>query len=242
MTQKDSIRLVSDEEIRAELRGLPPDARDSRHEAHTRMVDLIYRIMTSPHVAVAALLPPEVARTQTGTLLPPRPPRPYQTLPHVAIGDVTGLIELVHTKGDRADLYQLGRDLQLEVDELLPLTDAADLLDLADLQEGDLLLTDAGKRFAEAGVLEEKQIFRTQALARVSMLSHIVHDLEQAEDHTVEEDHYLEILKNHFSDDEAWEQLETVIDWGRYAELFSYIEDKGIFRLEEQETTEKKEA
>ena len=69
---------------------------------------------------------------QTGRLVPPRRPRPYQTLPHVSIGDVTGLIELVHASGDRADLYQLGCDLQLEVDELLPLVDAADPLELAD--------------------------------------------------------------------------------------------------------------
>jgi NitT/TauT family transport system ATP-binding protein len=221
--------------IRAELLGLSSDSRDVKHEAHTQMVDLIYRIMTSPHVAVSTLLPPEFARTQTGTLLPPKPPRPYQTLPHVSIGDVTGLIELVHAKGDRADLYQLGRDLHLEADELLPLVDAADLLDLADPREGDLILTEVGKRFAEADVLDEKQIFREQVLARVGMLRRIVEDLEQDEDHTVSEERYLDQLKEHFSDDEARAQLETIIDWGRYAELFSYVEDLGIFRLEGEE-------
>lgn len=221
--------------IRAELQGLPPDSRDAKHEAHTQMVDVIYRIMTSPHVAVSSLLPPEVARTQTGTLLPPRPPRPYQTLPHVEIGDVTGLIELLQNRGGRDDLYQLGRALHLEVDDLLPLVDAADLLDLADVQEGDLVLTETGTRFAEADVLAEKQVFRKQALARVGMLQQIVHDLEQEPAHVVPEERYLERLRAHFSEDEAWAQLETIIDWGRYAELFSYIEDRGIFRLEEPE-------
>jgi NitT/TauT family transport system ATP-binding protein len=224
--------------IRAELEGLPPASRDVKHEAHTQMVDLIYRIMTSPHVAVETLLPPEVARTQTGKLVPPRPPRPYQTLPHVSIGDVTGLIELVHTKGDRADLYQLGRDLHLEADDLLPLVDAADLLDLADLHEGDLILTEVGKRFAEADVLAEKEIFREQVLARVGMVRHIVEDLRADEDHTVSEERYLASLQEHFSDDEAWAQLETIIDWGRYAELFSYVEDRGVFRQEVEEAGE----
>jgi hypothetical protein len=117
----------------------------------------------------------------------------------------------------------------------LPLVDAADLLDLADPQEGDLVLTEMGKRFAEADVLAEKQIFRTQALARIGILRQIVHDLEQEPAHVVPEERYLERLREHFSDDEAWAQLETVIDWGRYAELFSYVEDRGIFRLEEPE-------
>jgi NitT/TauT family transport system ATP-binding protein len=228
--------------IRCELAGLPVDARDSKREEHTQMVDLIYRIMTSPHVAVANLLPPQVVQTQTGKLLPPKPPRPYQTLPHVSIGDVTGLIELVHSKGGRADLYQLGRDLRLEADDLLPLVDAADLLDLADIQEGDLVLNETGKRFAEAGVLEEKRIFREQALVRVGMLHRIVEDLEQDEDHTVPEERYLAQLQEHFSEDEAWAQLETIIDWGRYAELFSYLEDRGVFRLEEPETQEENKA
>jgi NitT/TauT family transport system ATP-binding protein len=205
------------------------------------MVDLIYRIMTSPHVTVETLLPHSAARPKAGELLPPKPPRSYQTLPHVSIGDVTGFIERVNARGGREDLYQLGRDLHLEVDDLLPLVDAADLLNLADPQDGDLVLTEVGKRFAEADVLNEKQIFRGQTLARISMLRHVVRDLERAADHTVPEEHYLETLKEHFSDDEAWAQLETIIDWGRYAELFSYVEDRGIFRLEEQVDLEERE-
>ena len=224
--------------IRVELPGLPLAIRTAKHEEHTKMVDLIYRIMTSPNVAVETLLPSSAIHTQTRLHLPPKPPRPYQTLPHVSIGDVTGLIERVNARGGHEDLYQLGRDLHLEVDDLLPLVDATDLLDLADPQDGDLILTEIGKRFAEADVLKEKQIFRGQTLARISMLRHIVQDLEQAADHTVPEERYLEALKEHFSDDEAWAQLETIIDWGRYAELFSYVEDRGIFRLEEQEALE----
>jgi NitT/TauT family transport system ATP-binding protein len=219
--------------IRVELKGLPVEKRKAQHDDYTRMVDLIYRIMTSPREDISTLLPKDQVLSQTGQLVPTRPARAYQTLPHVDIGDVIGLIELVHAKGGREDLYQLGRDLHLEVDDLLPLVDAADLLDLADPQEGDLVLTEAGKRFAEAGVLEEKQIFRAQALQRIGMLSRIVHDLEQVPEHVVEEGQYMDQLKQHFSDDEAWAQLETVIDWGRYAELFSYVEDRGIFRLED---------
>jgi NitT/TauT family transport system ATP-binding protein len=142
-------------------------------------VDLIYRIMTSPQENITSLLATSIPQAKTGPLAP-HPPRPYQVLPHVAIGDVTGLIELVHTKGGREDLYQLGRHLQLELDELLPMVEAADVLDLAETQEGDLVLTQPGQRFAEAGVLEEKQIFREQALAHISIMRQIVHALETA--------------------------------------------------------------
>ena len=87
--------------------------------------------------------------------------------------------------------------------DLLPFVDATDVLNLADPQEGDLVLTDRGKRFAEADVLEEKQIFREQVLERIGMIRRIVHGLEEAEDHTVSEEQYLKLLQEHFSDDEA---------------------------------------
>src|SRR5438270_1865233 len=144
--------------IRVELPGLPLAERSIQSEAHTALVDLIYRIMTSPQEDVTKLLPALAPRAKTGGLIPVTP-RPSQVLPRVSIGDVTGLIEFVRANGGREDLYQLGRHLQLELDELLPLVEAADALDLAATQEGDLVLTEQGRRFAEAGVLEEKQIF-----------------------------------------------------------------------------------
>jgi NitT/TauT family transport system ATP-binding protein len=223
--------------IRVELPGLPHEQRDIQNEAHTDLVDLIYRIMTSPQEDIAALLPTTTPQAATGPLVPAAP-RSYQILPHVSIGDITGLIELVHTQGGRADLYQIGRHLQLEVDDLLPLLEAADLLDLADTQEGDLVLTEAGQRFAAADVLEEKNIFREQALSHIALLRHIVHDLEEAQGHMLPEKHFLTFLEKVFNANEAQAQLETAINWGRYAELFTFQDERGIFRLEDEEEAE----
>jgi NitT/TauT family transport system ATP-binding protein len=53
----------------------------------------------------------------------------------------------------------------------------------------------------------------------------------------------LNILEKYFSPEEAEAQLETAINWGRYAELFTFQDDRGMFRLEETdaaETSEKK--
>ena len=223
--------------IRVELPGLPVEQRTAQSEAHTALVDLIYRIMTSPQEDIAGLLASRAPRAQTGQLVP-LPTRPYQVLPHVSIGDVTGLVELVHTKGGREDLYQLGRHLHLELDDLLPLVEAADVLGLADTEEGDLVLTEPGRRFAEAGVLEEKQIFREQALAHVSILRKIVQSLEAAPGRSLPEEYFLSLLEKHFNKEEAQAQLETAINWGRYAELFAFNEDRGMFRLEEPEPVE----
>ena len=97
----------------------------------------------------------------------------------------------------------------IELDDLLPLVEAADLLDLANTEEGDLVLTEPGKRFADAGVLEEKQIFREQAVAHVSILRKIVQSLEDAPGHTLPEEFFLSILEKHFSQEEAQAQEEA---------------------------------
>ncbi len=223
--------------IRVELPGLPNEQRTVQSHKHTEMVDLIYRIMTSPKEDVTSLLSQSVPEAKTGPLVP-QTMRAYQILPHVAISDVTGLVELVQTRGGREDLYQLGRHLNMEVDDLLPIVEATDILDLAETEEGDLVLTPAGQRFAEAGVLEEKKVFRDQALAHIALLRQIVHTLEGAPGHTLPEEYFLSLLEANFDEDEAQEQLETAINWGRYAELFAFQDDRGVFRLEEPEPVE----
>jgi NitT/TauT family transport system ATP-binding protein len=213
--------------IRVELPGLPLAARRAKNGAHAQLIDTIYRIMTNPQEDVAKLLPG--ARPVQAT----KRPSAYQMLPHVNIGELTGFIERLHSLGGREDLYQLAGMLHMEADDLLPLADAADLLGFADLAEGDVFLTPEGSRFAEAGVLEEKEIFRKQALMGVELLRRIVGELQAAPEHRLREDGLLEALEQTFSAEEARKQLDTAIDWGRYAELFAYDDDAGEFFLEE---------
>jgi NitT/TauT family transport system ATP-binding protein len=212
--------------IRVDIPGLPVGQR-AKGRAHAQLVDTIYRIMTNPREDVATLLPQ--ARPVQAVAARPR----YQVLPHVSVGELTGFIERLHGLGGREDLYELARDLQLEADDLLPLADASDLLGLADITEGDVVLTTEGSQFATAGVLEEKQFFARQALAHIELLRRLVQELQAAPDRRLREDDLLEELEQIFSPAEARRQLDTAIDWGRYAELFAYDDDAGEFFLEE---------
>ncbi len=85
---------------------------------------------------------------------------------------------------------------------------------------------------------KEKQVFRDQALSHIEILRQIVHALEGAPGHTLPEEYFLSLLDEHFDEDEAQAQLETAINWGRYAELFAFQDARGVFRLEEPETAE----
>ncbi|MDE3229916.1 MAG: AAA-associated domain-containing protein, partial [Chloroflexota bacterium] len=217
--------------IRAELPGLTAGERAGRASgdgAHALLVDTVYRIMTNPNVAAAELIP-----SAMGGAPPISPQRAYQTLPHVNIGELTGFIERLHAHAGGADLFAMARDLHMEADDILPLAEAVVLLGFGELSEGDVLLSDAGRQFAEAGVLEEKSLFRRQALASIEILRQIERELRAAPSHRLREDGLLRALEQSFSEDEARRQLDTAIDWGRYAELFAYDDDAGEFSLDE---------
>ena len=214
--------------IRVELPGLPLAQRHAKDGPHALLVDTIYRIMTNPQEDVAKLLP------GARPVQPTKAPQPYQMLPHVSIGELTGFIERLAHLGGREDLYELARDLHLESDDLLPLAEAADLLGFADIQEGDVFLTPEGHQFAEVGVQEKKEMFHKQALVNIELLRRVVSAVQAASDHLLREDNLLEELEQTFSPDEARQQLDTAIDWGRYAELFAYDDDSGEFFLEEE--------
>jgi NitT/TauT family transport system ATP-binding protein len=222
--------------VRAELAGLAPQARENgKSDAHVRLVDTIYRIMTNPEEDISTLLPGQPSGVSTPAAARGAPA--FQMLPHVGVDELTGFIERLYDLGGREDLYDLARDLQMEADELLPLAEAADMLGFGDIVEGDVLLMAEGIAFAEAGVQEEKTLFRQQVLPRIVLLGEIMDGLRAEPDHRLREDHLLEQLQAYFSPAESRRQLDTAIDWGRYAELFSYDDEEGEFFLEEDAAT-----
>jgi NitT/TauT family transport system ATP-binding protein len=215
--------------IRADIPGLPLAVRRNKGPEYSALVDAIYRLMTSPQARVEDILP--LARP----VQMPVVERPYQTLPDAKIDDLIGLIGHLDEVGGRQDLPVLARDLQLEVDELLPLMEGLAILGLGSPQEGDAVLTDLGRRFASADVQEEKEIFRVQAMHGVGLIRQIMDQLRESPEHSFKEDALLEQLQEHFSEPEARRQLDTAIDWGRFAELFAYDDDSGELYLEKEE-------
>jgi NitT/TauT family transport system ATP-binding protein len=213
--------------IRVDMAGLPVEERGKEDPEHVRLVDYLYSVITNPDEH-APPFHPEAPPVRPGGA----PTQPYQVLPHVPVGQVTGLVERLQAQGGRADLYALGRELQMEVDDLLPLVQAIDLLGLGDIEGGDVYLTPAGVQFAEAGVLEEKEVFREQARTNVQLIRHILAALDASPSGRVRWETILQELERRFGPEEAERQLETAIDWGRYAELFAYDDQEGVFYRE----------
>lgn len=223
--------------VRVELPGLPAAERRRKGAARAHLVDTIYRVMTNPDEDAVALVEQRAPRDDRQTATPSRGERVvrrYQTLPDVGIDDLTGFVQYLSGIGGSANLHELSRDLQMRADDLLAIVEATDLLGFADLQERQVLLTPIGSRFADVPLDEEKALFRRVVVEHVSLLRHIVRELEHAPTHTMAAERVLDDLEHSFSGGEARRQFETAVDWGRYAELFTYDDHAGELRLDEE--------
>jgi NitT/TauT family transport system ATP-binding protein len=132
----------------------------------------------------------------------------------------------------RADLPALAESLQMAVDDLFPVAETLQLLRFAELAEGDIKLTPAGLRFAEADVDARKRLFGDHLRAFVPLAARIRMVLDERPSHWARSARFLEELEDHMSEDYAAQTLKSVIDWGRYGELFAYDETSETFSLE----------
>jgi NitT/TauT family transport system ATP-binding protein len=201
-----------------------PRPRDRRAPAFEQFVDEIYGIMTGREEAPSSAELIEVAAASGSPIELP--------LPHATVGGMAGLLEILASVGGKADLPELARELIFEVDDLLPLVDAAQLLGLADVHDADIELTKVGGEFVAADILTSKQLFAQQARDRAPLVRSICRALASTKDGNLDVRFFLDLLRRGFSEEEARDQLDTAIDWGRYGELFEYDADTGQLSLE----------
>jgi len=125
--------------------------------------------------------------------------------------------------------------LQLELDELLPLGEALQMLHFATLEEGDIILTESGRNFVHADIDDRKRLFAASLRAYVPLAAMIRQVLDERWNHRASAVRFRDELEDHMSPEYAEDTLRTVISWGRYAELYSYDEEAEQFSLEEEE-------
>jgi NitT/TauT family transport system ATP-binding protein len=212
--------------IRREMTCLLPRPRHRHDEAFGYLVDEIYGIMTGTSSEEAATSA-SVSTTEPGEKSPNEVP-----LPEATVGGMSGLLEILEARGGRDDLPKLAHELTFEVDDLLPLVDAAVLLGLATVADADIEITAEGKEFVSADILRSKEIFARQAQSRAPLVRAIWRSLHSTKDGNLGEGFFLDSLRRGFSEEEAQKQIEIAIAWGRYGELFDFDANTGQLTLE----------
>eukprot|EP00180_Rhodochaete_pulchella_P000160 Plantae.Rhodophyta-Rhodochaete_pulchella.ctg11054.p1 GENE.Plantae.Rhodophyta-Rhodochaete_pulchella.ctg11054~~Plantae.Rhodophyta-Rhodochaete_pulchella.ctg11054.p1 ORF type:complete len:241 (-),score=55.36 Plantae.Rhodophyta-Rhodochaete_pulchella.ctg11054:232-876(-) len=149
----------------------------------------------------------------------------YPLLPGVRVASVAGFLSFMEEDERTVDLYKLGSQLQLDVDDLYPIVDAATVLGLIRVEEGDVFIEEEGREFLRSSIDERKLIVREALLKKsgARLIQQIVYLLQQAKRQRLPQELLFDaILLKHFSPQEARRQLEIAIEWGRFAELFGY--------------------
>jgi NitT/TauT family transport system ATP-binding protein len=218
--------------IRADLPITLPHYRDRKSPEFQALVDQVYKILTNPDLP--DISPQPTTTTSIPEIKPPSQPK-YQSLPHVRIGSVAGLLELLEGRQEK-DIYRIAQELLLEVDDLLPIVEASKLMELVAVTEGDIQLSANGEKFINSNIDERKAIVRDLLQQHIRLVQQICQLLQAKRNHRISEELVLDILENYFTSKEAQRQLRTAMDWGRYAELFSYDEPSGEIFIEESTT------
>ncbi len=225
--------------VRTDFKVTLAHPRDRKSVPFTQLVDYIYKVLTRPDVL------PEAPRLHAGRPVRDQRQMRYEMLPHARPGGIAGLLEMIIDMSDasgRVDIYKLADELAFEIDDLLPIVDAGQLLCFLKVEEGDVTITAEGRAFAESEILVQKELFRKAAVEHVLLLRQITRALDNKADHTVPEEFFLDMLDEQFSEEETRNQLATAVNWGRFAELFDFDGARRRFMLPEEEEEEELEA
>jgi NitT/TauT family transport system ATP-binding protein len=189
------------------------------------LVDDIYARMTNRPPAEEAERRPSEGFPGTGVGM---------ALPRVSINRLAGLMEALAGPpyNGKADLPHIATTLQMEIDDLFPVAETLQLLRFADVAEGDIRLTEPGRRFVELDVDARKRLFADHLVTYVPICALIRRVLDERPSHRAPLSRFHGELEDFMSEDFAETTLRAVISWGRYAELFAYDEKSGQFSLE----------
>ena len=211
--------------IRGELKVDLAHPRNGQDKQVLKLIDDVYTLMTTAHVS---------RRRKTNVAI--NQGIDYR-VPDVSIAEVIGLLEEANELQQKGavDLPELADEVRLDIDSLFPVLEALSVLELAKVSDGDITISAQGRRFIAADITEKKVIFAKLLLSQIPLARYIVDEVKAASHERLTEDYFLKSLSGHFTEDEADRVLTTVIDWGRYAELFAYDYNTGILSLEDVE-------
>lgn len=208
--------------VKAEVRVSMKHPRDRESVSFRQYVERIYTIMTT------AVVPGEHEAAKAGRV------GIAHRLPGATVAQMAGVLEEINqpANGGTAELPALTEAMQMEIDDLFPILDALELLDMAHVAGRQITLTRHGRAFVEADILRRKEIFGEHLLKRVPLASHIRRVLHERPSQRAPEQRFLRELEDYLSEEEAERVLAVMIDWARYAELFAYDYNAGILSTE----------
>ena len=203
-----------------------PYPRDTRSPEFSAMVDLI-------HAAITALVLPDEpaapAATPSGALAPSgraptAAPARVESIPAATVSEILGLLEVLEDSEETINVFDLSARIARDFGDTIAIVKAAEMLGLVDTPKDDVFMTQVGWYLLAAPLPARKTLFR-QAIMRLRLFQIVTEILEGAQDKRVRADVILERLAALLPYDRSDRLFETLVAWGRFAEMLDYDQD-----------------
>lgn len=199
--------------------------RDPKAQKFQELVNVIHAVITE------ALIPEE---TERPVLVQPSWYQGLENLPPVGPSEIIGLLEVLDDAGGKMDIFQLATETGSEFGHCLAITKTAELLDLVDTPKQTVTFTDLGKRFVRGDTAERKELFSTQ-IRSLRIFQTILTWLDENPDHKIDKATAISRLQVYFPNEKLERLFDTIVGFGRYAEIISYNAKLGILSFPEPE-------
>ncbi len=144
--------------------------------------------------------------------------------PKVTISEIIGLLEVVNDSGGIEDAARLAADFDLELDEILPSIDGAELLGFVRVTDGNIELTADARNLLEMGIRDRKKIIRDK-VADVGIIKELTNKLMESDEHKISKKETLKFLQDKINTADIESYFRIIINWTRHAGLIGYNSD-----------------
>lgn len=145
------------------------------------------------------------------------------TFPKCNPTEMMGLLVLLNSHKGSEDVALLADDLDLEIDEIFPALEFAEVLQLVKVTEGRATFTELGRKLVGGSIRDRKAIIRDQ-LRSTTLFKTLLRALESAPEHALSDEDLGQIVS--LTTAPADEAVQNIVNWGRYADLFRYDADE----------------
>lgn len=161
------------------------------------------------------------------------PPTGINPIPDTSLPRVFGLLEVLEDRSGTEDGYKLARDLNYDFGELLKVMKAGEILGLVETPGGDIVLQPLGREFL-AGDINQRKLILRERLRKNGLFNYLVRLLKGQPDRSLDKEVVLEHLAMLLPNEDPERLFSTIVNWGRFAELFGYNKDDDRFYLDQE--------
>ncbi len=152
-----------------------------------------------------------------------------EPIPRTHLSVVAGLLEILEDYQGKVDAAKIADELMLELDDILPAIEAAEMLGFIEVDSGDLILTEKGREYLAGNSIQRKKILN-QTLSRTSLFKWLIEQL-RSRGNEMSKEELIALLEEEMPDVDAAKMVKWIIEWGRQALILRYDSNSQTIKL-----------